>query len=663
MYGFLQTSGAILLLLLSTPIHGSIWQNNVNFSACYQDFVSKIPQSCNDDRQVCVNNTFGEIIHPGHVYITYDTCLRECGTGFGFWDIKDVLLRISLWVTPAIVLIAHYHFPPLGAWNSICVVVHVLADPIDTLWCLLTRIAIRHDLLNRAAKWELESAGAIATIWATYDELGFQDPSEDFRTALAALRRNHGFGEDFLKVDENRRPDRAITSRSLDSTLTAKGRIKAFFSSAQSQQIYLDRVHRAILNLQTDERRMLYHIELAAQRLVFNRQESLLTTWISIFGLLSALMGAFVRTWTERLNNQTAHTIATVTLLLVIVPIVKLSGNLGAFTSSTAPIDIIETLRKDLENEFSTEVAALFPPLRKLLDLSLNQPNRARCGPIPMQQDESIPLTHLPSQRFPPPRAMLLLSWPPVAPYAGLNSSYRPFKTLSDSSCKSQTPRWLPRFLTPVHRHRKSSLLLFISALWILVFCYVPALVISFLTPLRGFACRSLAWTVIATCWIVSLATSLLLSLLQSSRFWNLSLKCVPDTFRRRVSLSSPLTLSSQKAWKITCLRDILVSLFIALIVVAQQIGLYNSCYCRSGELSRVNPSYVNLNPFTDKQFIDGWKMWVPTPGAAFLVSLAGILIIERVVFVDSGQLFSKGREGRENMLVWVGCLETRINQ
>lgn len=538
-------------------------------------------------------------------------------------------------------------------------VAHVLADPIDTLWCLLTRITIRQDLLNKATKWELLSAGAIATIWATYDEFGFQDPSEDFKAALDALRRNHDLGEDFLKVNEDRRPDRAITSRSLESTLTLKQRIKVFFSSAQNQQIYLDRAHRAILDLQTDERRVLYHIELTAQRLVFNRQESLLTTWISIFGLLSALMGAFVRTWTERLNNQTAHTIATVTLLLVIVPIVKLSGNLGAFTSSTAPIDIIETLRKDLENELSPEVAALFPPLRNLLDLGLNQPSKAQYGPIPKQQDESIPLTHLPSQPFPTPRAILLLSWPPVAPYTGLNNSYRPFKTLP-SSYESRPPRWLPRFLAPVHRHRKSFLLLFISAVWILVFCYIPALIISFLTPLRGFACRSLAWTVIAACWIVCLATSLLLSLLQSSRSWTFLLRYIPNNFRRFPPSSLPLP--PQTAWKITCLRDFLVSLFIALIVVAQQIGLYNSCYCRSGELSRVNPSYVNLNPFTDEQFIDGWKMWVPTPGAAFLVSLAGILIIERVVFSDSGELFSKGRKGREDMLVWVGCLEMRNN-
>ncbi|KAK4229183.1 hypothetical protein QBC38DRAFT_118397 [Podospora fimiseda] len=617
MLDFFQTSGALILFFFATPSHAFNWKNNANFSACYANFVSKIPQNCSDERQVCVNNTFGDLTHPGHVYITYDICLAECGDGFGFWDIKDVLLRVSLWVIPAIVLIAHYHFPPLGAYNMICSVAHIVADPIDTLWCLLTRITIRHRLLDRAKEWDLLSAGAIATIWSTYDEFGFQDPSDDFKIALDGLRSIHGYPGDFLGVKHGRLADRSITSRSLEPNLPLGQKLKSFFLSHQSSEnMLLEQAQLAIRDLSSDERRLSYHIELTAQRLVFNREETLLPTWVSILGLASAMMGAFVRTWTERLNNQTAHTIATVTLLLFIVPIVKLSGNLGAFTSSTASIDIINTLHKDLEDEFSPEVAALFPPFKNISRLSTQEAGE--------EEEEGIPLTSLPNTTKQFPRALLLLSWPSIAPYKGLNNSYRPHKPFS-------------------------LVLLLISTTWILCLSYIPALLISYLTPLKGFSCRSLAWTIIASLWILSLLTSILISFFQQKHHRHSFLtNIIPKLF-----------LSPKKAYRLTNIRDFFVTTIIIIIITAQQLGFYNSCFCRSGELSGVKLSYVNLNPYTDEQFIQGWKMWVPTPGISFLVSLAGVLLIEMWYAKESGGLFVRGRKGREGMLVRVWCLDS----
>ncbi|KAK4162370.1 hypothetical protein QBC43DRAFT_356163 [Cladorrhinum sp. PSN259] len=673
MHRFLQASGALVLLVFATPSHCFSWKNNIHFPTCYANFVSNIPQNCSDNRQVCVNDTFGDLTHPGQIYITYDTCLSECGDGFGLWDIKDVLLRVSLWVIPAIVLIAHYHFPPLGAFNMICSVAHIVADPIDTLWCLLTRITVRQKLLKKATEWNLLSAGAIATIWSTYDEFGFQDPSDDFKTALDGLRTVYGYSNNFLAVKHGQRPDRKITAISLEPKLTLGQRLKALFAYRRQlpEHALMEQAQRVIQDLSIDERQILYHIELTAQRLVFNREESLLPTWISILGLMSAMMGAFVRTWSERLNSQTAHTIATVTLLLVIVPIVKLSGNLGAFTSSTAPIDIINTLRKDLETELFPEVAALFPPFRNIPSPQQQQ-TAGPYAPIP-SQEALIPLTSLPiskqpdtdnlppGQFFPNQRALLLLNWPPIAPYKGLNNCYRPFKTLPSSASNSLPPYWVSLLPLPslvinwicsIYHHRQPICLLLVSAIWILVFCYLPALLISYLTPLRGFACRSLAWTVIATCWLFTLFTSLLISFLQHPKL----VLFIPGYSRRYGHAALPI--SSLRAWRITWFRDFIISAFIGTVVAAQQLGLYNSCYCRSGKLSGVNPSYINLNPLTDEQFIEGWKLWVPTPGAAFLVSLVGILIIERWLFKESGQLFARGRKGREEMLVWVGCLE-----
>lgn len=117
-------------------------------------------------------------------------------------------------------------------------------------------------------------------------------------------------------------------------------------------------------------------------------------------------------------------------------------------------------------------------------------------------------------------------------------------------------------------------------------------------------------------------------------------------------TLTFPLLgLRPRILWRATCTRDLLFTLLIVAIVTAQQLGLYNSCYCRSGELTHSAVSYVNLTPFTDGEFIEGWKMWVPTPGAAFLISIIGIFIIE-LSFSQSGRLLSRNNVEREKMLL-----------
>ncbi|KAK3939172.1 hypothetical protein QBC46DRAFT_438313 [Diplogelasinospora grovesii] len=606
-----------LLLLAPIPAHAFRWVNNANFTACYNDIIQPIAQNCSDTaNQVCLYDPNGVLLNPNRIFITYSACERLCGDGYGIWDTKDILLRISLWVIPAIVLIAHYHFPPLGAWNMICVIAHILADPIDTLWCLLTRITVRRHLLRRAEDQRLLRGGSIATIWAAYDELNFHDPSAHFLQSLRELSPHKGYPVGFLRV-------KGETSRSLESAKLHSDLDRRCSNRRDSDFESWD---RAIQDLSPDERRILYHIEKAAQRLVFNRDESSLTTWMSIFGLGSALMGAFVRTWSNRLDNQTAHTIATVTLLLVVVPIVKLSGNIGAFTSSTAALHIIHDLRDDLTTEFGFD-ANLFPPLAVPVVVSPSPSHTAaaaaRYHRVP--GDEILPLTSFPAHHRPSTSTAWtsedcqLLTWPSVACYSGMNSSYRPAK--SSSSPDLVSPIW-------------SLSLLLVSVIWVLGFCYTPALLISYYTPLKGFACRSMAWTVIAVCWLLALLLD---------RVW---------VFLHR-QLQGRWIEKAENLWRATCIRDVLFTGFIALIVTAQQLGLYNSCFCRAGEVTHSKPSYVNLTPFTDAEFIEGWEMWVPTPGAAFLLSLACIFVLESRVFARHGYLLlGRGNKEREAMLL-----------
>jgi len=79
---------------------------------------------------------------------------------------------------------------------------------------------------------------------------------------------------------------------------------------------------------------------------------------VAIFGLVSALGGAYVHTWIDAVNMVAAKIMATVTLFFVAVPIIKLSGSISSFTLSIDAIHIIQDLRMNLCPGYQ-----LFPPL------------------------------------------------------------------------------------------------------------------------------------------------------------------------------------------------------------------------------------------------------------------------------------------------------------
>lgn len=102
------------------------------------------------------------------ICLTYDACIKNVGTGYSYYDRRDVYDRVLLWRVPLIALIATTTLPALvscgflwqrlfGIWltlfqgwhTQIFTVLHLIADPIDTLWSLFYKL----DLARRHADW------------------------------------------------------------------------------------------------------------------------------------------------------------------------------------------------------------------------------------------------------------------------------------------------------------------------------------------------------------------------------------------------------------------------------------------------------------------------------------------------------------------------------
>ncbi|KAH8679098.1 hypothetical protein BGZ60DRAFT_402523 [Tricladium varicosporioides] len=458
---------------------------------------------------------------------------------------------------------------------------------------------------------------------------------------------------------------------------------------------------------------------LAAQRITSNRSESKLTTFVAILGLLAALAGAFIRTWSNQLNNQTSHTIAVVSLFFIFIPIVWISSNIGAFTSPTVVIEIIQELRRNLKehndelkrdieeynDELQRKMENSSDELRRNLEkLNSGEPNdelqqslterniELQCNLkewnnelqrnsktkayLYSRQDLFPPLslgkefgwngkeidvvhkaneskfwhglvTHIPflgkllSKHMSPTDSSAslipgeestnrevseetqnLVMWPIVGAYLGMNSCWRPDKSL-ESTLESE------------HAGRSKLTLLVFPFVFVWGCSYVPALLLSYFTPLVGFACRSLAWTIIVGLWTLAPVLSLMFQAYVKSAKW---------------------------LWFWTTVIDAINSLAIILIVFLAQVGVFNSCYCRSGALTGMtgDENYINLYPPTDEEFLASLWKWGIIPAVALIImgsflaiagsgSYSAQALLNRDTSEKSGDT-SAINQGRENL-------------
>ena len=97
------------------------------------------------------------LYHPhdnqSRITLLYDACVTYVGTDATRYSRQDVYDRVLLWRVPLIALVATTTLPSLGLATKVFTIIHLIADPIDTLWSLFYKL----HLAERHANWAFDA--------------------------------------------------------------------------------------------------------------------------------------------------------------------------------------------------------------------------------------------------------------------------------------------------------------------------------------------------------------------------------------------------------------------------------------------------------------------------------------------------------------------------
>lgn len=120
----------------------------------------------------------GGVVDKTRTLLTYKACiqLNSKGNAWVPFAKSDVRQRFLLWKAPLIQLIAQMQLPPLGWKSNLFVILHLIGDPLDTVWSLSHKIFLCH---TRGAKWSGDRDWkALGMITISFEEWGEGDQTE-----------------------------------------------------------------------------------------------------------------------------------------------------------------------------------------------------------------------------------------------------------------------------------------------------------------------------------------------------------------------------------------------------------------------------------------------------------------------------------------------------
>ena len=167
-----------LLCFVAVPL--AVTATNISFDTgfdrhvCYTRTLDLIGnQTLALDDQVFFRNAAGQPLNTKEdLTLTLDGCRRLCGPRLMWY--QDIGPRLSIWLIPVLLLISNVELSPLDK-RRFAAILHLLGDPIDSLWSLLHKL----DSWDRCLDLAEERYGAacsrcqriIATVFAGFEEM------------------------------------------------------------------------------------------------------------------------------------------------------------------------------------------------------------------------------------------------------------------------------------------------------------------------------------------------------------------------------------------------------------------------------------------------------------------------------------------------------------
>lgn len=498
-------------------------------------------------------------VHNGHIMsdlqnfeLTVPGCEAQCGKQFNWY--ADIGPRLTTWLIPVILLIGNLCLATLGKPNSLFTILHLLGDPIDSLWSLLTKL----EAWNRC--WDL--AEQLSNTGAVH-----KDHVRDRGTILAAIQELEGPGRD-------------------------------------PSETYLRIIHNSTLDNDDPARPRLHHLcREIANEISDSSVNEMPRTLLAIMSYTFAILSAFVEAIGGKGSSQPGGRIGLAMFLSWLLPVILLSNSIGSFTSRRTLVRILERFAKGTKPvlgqqsvipppsspkaSFSPVLASrnsrrgsvradsishsnlgLSPPLEPWI--SVSGESDLQLLPGPALRKPSADTDYLDLQVFSQDRASTvfgcttgsLTTFDNAQPWFGGIYTYQSSKHLFAVS----------HFQKRSHGPFK---LLAISILPILA-ASVTAFLILWFTPTIGLTCRHMPLLAITGLWILSTMLG---------------------------HITYPSVVTGRYHWYLTLFKDAFIALPSLFMIFLMSSGIFNSCYCWSSIWSRGRTgAYIQLDPDRDRK-------------------------------------------------------------
>lgn len=222
-----------------------------------------------------------------NIALNLQGCMAACGSEHHFY--RDLGPRFTKWLIPIIILVGNIHFAPLSTWYSLWTILHLLGDPIDSMWSLLTKMEV--------------------------------------------LRRSYLVAEQYRRHDGE--DEHSVRDRA--TLIAAEDELDGDLTSEQAEQCA-----QALRGLQGDHERLDIACSEAASELADCRVDETPRALLAILGYVITIISGFVEAIGGESDSQPGNRIAAGMVFSWLVPAVLLSATAGGFPSRRSCLRIIQ---------------------------------------------------------------------------------------------------------------------------------------------------------------------------------------------------------------------------------------------------------------------------------------------------------------------------------